>query len=161
MKKILIIPLFLLLLFSCDMSEIPNPIHGTYVLREEGTSGFYSAMFSFSADGTFRYIEIVEKEIKIAMEGSYSYNLTFFDFERANGRIDITLFYPDEILQSGIQNLIINHGSSSFLFDWEADKNSGPKTLTLVRSTTDRNQNYELHYYGKEDKIQSEMEGVI
>ncbi len=161
MKKILIIPLLLLSLFSCDMSEIPNPLHGTYVLREEGTSGFYSAMFSFASDGTFRYIEIVEKEIKIAMEGTYSYNLSFFDFERANGRIDITLIYPDEILTSGIQNLIINHGSTSFLFDWEADKNTGPKTLTLVVSTTDRNQNYELYYYGNADKILSEMEDAI
>ena len=103
--------------------------------------------------------------MEVVMEGTYTYSLSFFDFERANGNIGITLFYPDEILQSGIQNLIIHHGSTSFLFDWEADKNTGPKSLTLVTNPGDRTQNYELSYYGKPEKIHSgaesdEEEGV-
>ena len=165
MKKPAVMILVVFLLFSCDLSTIPNPIIGTYVLRESGTSSFYSATFSFDSDGTFIYSEVVEEEMEVVMEGTYTYSLSFFDFERANGNIGITLFYPDEILQSGMQNLIIHHGSTSFLFDWEADKNTGPKSITLVTNPGDRTQNYELSYYGKPGKIHSgaesdEEEGV-
>ena len=93
MKKPAVMILVVFLLFSCDLSTIPNPIIGTYVLRESGTSSFYSATFSFDSDGTFIYSEVVEEEMEVVMEGTYTYSLSFFDFERANGNIGITLFF--------------------------------------------------------------------
>lgn len=162
MKKISMVLLVILTLAitSCDLGTIPNPITGTYMLREEGTTNFFRAAFSLNEDGSFDYIEIVENSKRIKMSGTYTYSLTFFDFERANGSISFTLFYPDEILKSGIQNLIIKHGNTSFLFDWEADKNTGPRSLTLVVNPSDRSQNYELVYSGRPGKLPSPEEEV-
>ena len=154
MKKVLAALIsIIMLVVSCDLATIPNPITGTYVLREAGTTNFYRAAFSLNEDGSFDYAEIVENKDIINMSGSYTYNLTFFDFERANGNISFSLIYPDNILESGIQNLIIKHGNTSFLFDWQADKNSGPKSLTLVVNPSNSAQNYELIYLGRPGKL--------
>lgn len=146
MKKILIvlISVFIVFFSSCE-TELPIPISGTYILESNTSATYWDAMFYFGSDGTFRYMEVVGNEKVVYLKGSYSHNLSFYDFENANGSIVINVVYPEDVRNLGISNLLINDGVTNFSYDWKADRETGPLGMTLARGNGElQSDNYEL-----------------
>ncbi len=143
-KYLVLISIVISTFISCD-NTLPNPIVGSYVLKN--SSKHIIAGFCFNEDNTMTYAEIINNTDKILFgTGSYDVTLNSFNFITGSGSINIRVNEFSE--ENYAENLLLEKGYNPFLFSWRCDRTNGPQSLTLVTDPQDPQKNYELVYVG-------------
>ncbi len=149
-KYIIILLITILFVVSCS-AEIPNPIVGTYYLKDK-TTGYDLAGLSLKNDSTFLFIQVIPgTNDTFTVKGKYDYTLRAFSFLAADGSLFLKL--EDNALPSQIKDSFLKEGTNLFFYSWKCDKNNGPISLTITQDPNDTASIYEFKYAGSEKAL--------